>query len=310
MSNYDVAIVMNQAALNGVLASLFAQQNLRSQLFSGSQQASVLGTKTTVSWSVLQTPTVTLSPPSAQQWSQAIKQDGSTPQPAQNALVVSFPALQVSETSTNPSTVPVEAIVVASINSKNALSLAPVAVIVDLSKASTFDQTLYKEIIIPQVLNLTTSMLSGEQIPNISFQGVQFGSLVLSVGNGLLAGVANLNGKPAPAAPDLTSLPNQNFYILLSHDAMQQIASTGSHQLQGQSTHTSGSKSFGIGSADYNAGIKLNNASASVSSSDLTRVNASVDVSASASAGINLFDSIGQTIVSIGQQIGNAFKSY
>lgn len=81
MSNFDVAICMDQGSLNQVINSIFNRQSLRAKLFNGSQSTTLAGVQVQVGWEVLVPPTVTLTPPSAEQWSSAVKRDGSTAQP-------------------------------------------------------------------------------------------------------------------------------------------------------------------------------------------------------------------------------------
>lgn len=318
MSNFDVALGMNTATLNGMISSLYGMQSLRNSLFAGSQSENIAGVQSTIAWNVLQVPTITLEAPTSQQWSSALGAGGTTPSPVANAITVSFPNVQVSMTPSGgqmqQATIPM--VVICSVSIANAqLTLTPVGVIVDLSNASAFDQVVYKAVLIPQALQVAGSMLSGEKIPNISFNGVNFGEMVLSVGNGQIVGVAYLSSNSAtPPAPDVSSMPNEPFYVLLSPAAMQQVVNSGTAGLQGKSASTSGSQSFGIGSADYNASVQLANVSASVNPGNLASVTASVSVQASASAGVNIFSSIinqiGSGLESAGQAIANAFSSY
>ncbi len=319
MSNFDVAICMDQGSLNQVINSIFNRQSLRAKLFNGSQSTTLAGVQVQVGWEVLVPPTVTLTPPTAEQWSSSVKRDGSTAQPTGNAFMVTFPQLHVLRTKSNgeqsEATTSVEAIcTVAIVNDR--LSITPLAAIVNLSGATDFDTVIYKAIIIPQVLNMAGQMLAGEQIPAISFQGVSFGPLTLGVGGGRLIGVAALVGQPTPQPPDPGSLPGgAPFYVLLSPAALNQMASVGVQQMAGKGASTSGSQGFGIGSADYNASIRLDNASAGIDPGDLTMINAQVGISAAASAGITtvvgqVINDIGNGVVSVVNQIGDAFKSY
>lgn len=310
--SYDVAISMDQVALNRVIDSLFGRPNLRNRLLSGSQTTTLSGVQVTVGWEVQQAPSVTLSPPSSQQWQSAIKQDGNVPQPTQDAFIVNFPKLKVSRQKTSgqidEETIALDAICVINLRD-NKLALDPVAVIVDLSQATPNDRVIFKAILIPQILRIADSMLSGQQMPNLDFQGVQFGLLVLAVGNERIVGAANLVGKALPPVPSLSELPNTSspFYVLLSQEAVQKIADRGIQELQGKSDSTSGSESFGIGKANYSASVRLNSISVQTSSNP-TIVQANVGVSASASAGVDVFSVIGDGIVDAAKTVGEAVE--
>jgi hypothetical protein len=325
MSNYDVAISIDQATLNRVIATAFGRQSLRSKLFSGRQTITFQGVQVTVGWEVQQVPTLSLTPPSTQQWQNAIKQDGGAAQPMQNAFVVNIPQLKVTMENTSgkieEATTSVEAICTISINAlNNKLSLDPVALVVDLSQASAFDKVIYRTFLIPQVLHMADSLLSDEQFPDIDFKGIRFGPAVLIVGTGRIVAIANLQGKPAPSAPPADSFPDGPLYILLSREAMQQVVSRGTQDLRGKRVSASGSRDFTVGKANYNVSLQFDSVSASLTN-DLTVVNASLGVSVSASAGVDVVSAIGGTIVnaaktvgdgvvSAGKAVADAFSSY
>lgn len=296
MSNYDLAVSMDQATLDRVIATLFARPSLRRKLFSGSQSIDVLGAPVTVDWEVQQAPQLSLRPPSAQQWQNAIKQDGGTPQPTEGAFVVRVPKLKVSRKSasgeTGQATISPEVIVAARTRNRR-LSLEPVAVVIDLSRASEADKQIYRNVVVPQVLRMAGAVLSDAPIPTIQYQGVAFGPPAFAVGNGRIVAVANLRGEPVPAAPSPATMPGGSFYVLLDRQVLEQTARRIARELQGESASTSGSQGFGVGRARYRASVRLERVSASMSR-DLTTVEASVRVSARANARVKiLFGSVG-----------------
>ncbi len=307
MSNFDIGICIDQTTLSGVIAALYARPSLKSQLFSGRQTIAIMGVNLTVGWDVQQAPTVSLNPPSAQQWQNAVKSDGSVPQPVENAFLVQFSQVRVEKQPDSggamATTTSFAAICTVSLTN-NALTITPMAVVIDLSQASEFDQVMYRMLIIPRVLNLVGTVLSGQQLPDIDFQGTRFGAAVLTVGNGQLTVVANLAGQPAPAAPAPDRLPGGPFSILLSPQAMQQIANRGTRDLQGKTTGTSGSQSFGIGTANYRANVRLDHVSATVSPGDPTTVNAAVGVAVSASAGVDILGVVGDAVEQGAEAVG------
>lgn len=294
MSTFDIAVCIDEVTLNKIAASLFGRQSLRGKLFSGSQSILIAGVNASVGWSIEAPPLVSLNPPTPAQWAASVKKDGTALQPAENAFLVHIPHIKVQKSASGGVTeadTSFDAICTASLV-QNAITIVPLAVVIDLSQASKIDKVIYDKILIPRVLDMVGSMLSGRQLPNIDFQGATFGPFVIAVGGGLLAAAANASGKPAPQTPSIGSLPKGRFSVLMSPETMQTLANKGTSSLQGKSTGASGSQSFGIGKANYSANVRLNSVSASVSPSDLTSVNASIGVQVSAGAGIDVLSVI------------------
>jgi|GEM_PF-2217384 len=289
MSAFDVAICMNESALNRVIASIYARPGFRDSLFRGSRQVSVGGVALSVGYDVLVPPTVRLEAPSPAQWQAAIRADGNAAAPTANALVAHFPQVTVTKSPGTPaassSTITFDAIAVASLQGGR-LAISPVGVCIDLSHSSSDDQILYRAVIIPRVLEMLATLLSAESVPNIHFQGVRFGAAVLTLGDGRLAAVANLDGRPGPAAPAPGSLPAVPFCVLLSQAAMQGVAAAGTAGLRGKHLSQSGGASFGIGTAQYTATLTVDGLSVQVQ--DPVTVNANVALSASASASVDV----------------------
>lgn len=324
MSSYDIAISMNETSVDRILSSLYGKPGIRNTIFKGTKTSTVMDVEVILGWDVLSPPTVSLYPPSPQQWKAAVKGDGDAPAPVTNAFLVNFPKVQVSKKSTSGSADStdkrIQAICTAKMQSGQ-LSIDAQAVIVDLAGASDLDSAIYRLVLIPQVLKVADSLFSDKQIPDVGYDGVSFGEPSIAVGSGRLVGVANLSGKSAPAAPDTASLPNGNFYVLLSRDAMAQIANNGVAGLRGKSASTSGSKGFGLGDAKYDASVRLVTISVRLSDGNLTTIPADVQIQASASAGVDLFGGVinhvtdaaktaAKGVEDAGKAIGDAFKSY
>lgn len=301
MSAFDVSICIDESTLNGIVASLYGRPSFRSKLFSGNQPIQIAGVNATVGWSVEAPPLVSLNAPTKAQWDASVKKDGTLTAPIAPAIVVHIPQIKVQKTASGSvmeTTTSFDAICTVRL-SQNSITIEPLAVVIDLTQASKIDKVIYDKILIPRILDMVGTMLSGRQLPNIQFQGVSFGPFVLAAGNGLLAVAANLAGKPVPQSPAIGSLPRGRFSVLMSPETMQLLADQGTRSLQGKSTGASGSQSFGIGKASYHANVQLNSVSASVSPTELTTVNASIGVQVSASAGVD--------VLSV---ITDAFKSY
>ncbi len=312
--SYDIAISMDQDGLNRIVDSLYSRPGIRSRLFKGSDTENIEGLSASASWDVLRSPRVSLTAPSGQQWRDAIGPGGTAPRRADGVFVVVFDSIKISYSLAGENgggTISAQALCKAGIRDGDELFFDALGVVVPgLATASRADQSIYKHLAIPMVLNTVNSMLSGAQIPELDFQGLRFGKAALAVGAGRLAAFANLSGG-APSPPAMNSMPGGSFYVLLSRNAVQRIATTGSQGLRGESVSERGRESFGLGKATYHARARLESISASPAS-DLTQVNAQVEVSASASAGIDVFGAIfkevGKTVEETGKKIGNTTK--
>ena len=275
---FDVALGMDEKSLSEVLASLFKRPSLKTRIFSGSKQINEAGINATVSFELEAPPVVKLSAPSADQWKKAIKQDGNTAQPTENAMIVTLPKLKLTRPveggKMQEGTIPLDAIVTVNIVN-NALSYDALAVVIDLSGAKPLDQIIYKKVVIPMALKAVDSAFGEPHIPNIAFRGLNFGTITLQVGEGRIVGVANLANKPPAGPQPLSALPREPFFILLSREAMQIACQSGTADLVGKTAGKDGSESLGIGKASYHGSVRVDAISVQVSN-DPTVVNASV----------------------------------
>ncbi|HEY3364147.1 MAG TPA: hypothetical protein VGK74_03710 [Symbiobacteriaceae bacterium] len=313
MSTCDVIICVDQATLGGIVAALYGRPSLRDKLFRGSRAVDVLGVNVNVTFDVLQPPVISLNSPTDEQWRLGITKDGNPAQKAPNAVVVHFGQVKVGKQREaggyDETTTAFDAICTIGL-ANNTLAIDPLAVIVDLSHASPDDQIIFPAVVIPQILQMVGTMLSGEHLPDINFQGIRFGDVVLSVGGGRLAAVANLAGKPAPGAPLLDSLPPGQFYLLLSPAVMQSFADSAAAGMNGkQLPPQSGSQGFGVASAEWNANARLDHVSARVSPADMTSLDLAVTVSIDASAGVNILGPLGDLVNKAGNAIVDAGKT-
>lgn len=312
MSQYDLLISLSETTLNQTVATLCQRQSIKNKLLKGNQQTTLGEIAVTVGWEVQQVCVVHLTPPSAQQWQTAIKGDKNTSESTENTFVIDFPRLKVTRKQSSgeleSSTTSLSAICTLTVKN-NKVRFQPIAADVDLSQASDFDrQFTYPLVIIPQILKLADSLLAEIPLPKINFQGIQFGSTVVTVGNKRLALVANLLGKATPERPSIESLPDGVFYVLLSQKALQKMADQGVKGLRGKSDGKSGQESFGIGKAQYNARIRLDDVSANLNAHDLTTVKTTISTSISASAGVDVLSVVGDKIVDAGKEVGEAIK--
>ncbi|MGJ4788457.1 hypothetical protein [Leptospira koniambonensis] len=308
MSDYDLLINVNESVFNQALSSLYGKENLRNKLFKGTKSETYLNTPVNVSWDVLTAPILSLNPPTDADWKSSYKQDGKTPSPVQNAFLIKFPKLKVSKDqngSVLDTTLSVQGICSIKLDiSSNRISIDSYALIVDISNASPLDQFIYKSIIIPQILKTADSALEGGQIPALDFHGAKFGEINIFVGQGRFLASANLESKAKAAIPNLNSIPNQPFFILISKEASQSIVNQETASLIGKKQSTSGSKSFGIGTANYDAAVRINRLGVQLLD-DPTQVSSTADLSITAGAGVDLLGPVVGAIVDAAKYVGS-----
>lgn len=285
--SYDLLVGMNAGKLNQAISQIYTNNNIRQNLFKGSQSGNYSGTAYSLNWDVQSAPQVELRPPTADEWSNSIKGDGTVAAPSDNAFIVNLPQLAIDLQANPPlkTTVPVKAICVAKAQGSS-LSITSLAVIINISGASDFDKYLIRYILVPAVLNVVNKTLRGLNIPAPSFGGISLTPPAVNVQNGYLLMSFNLVQSGAPSFGG--NIPNDPFFILMSPQLCQFAANYGVKNLvQGKNFSSGGSKGGGGFSASYSVVAVVNNASVSTTP-DPTTLNAGISLSMSASAGIDL----------------------
>ncbi|WP_372394268.1 hypothetical protein ABMY26_04315 [Azospirillum sp. HJ39] len=286
-SNADLFLGVGSAALDQWISTLYGMPQLQGSLFSGSTTQSIagIGDDVILDWTVTQTPTVTLADPGPL-WQQAIGVTGAPPTPVPNAFTVSLPALtltiQVNGSPPQSATIAPTGLVQATLSGSN-VSIAPVGAVVDLNGLSENQQTIYRYLVIPTVLQIVHGLLGGYAIPQLSPLGVALSAPALAVGNGLLLVAMNL-GATVPATPSLDTLPPDPVFLLASAAAAQAFVNAGVQQIANTTKSVGGSEGFTLANASYNASLSLGAVTVQLDPADLTRATALVQLSASASA--------------------------
>lgn len=288
MSNCDLLIGMNETRLDLVTAQVFASPSLRKTLFSGSQNGSYTEIPFSMTWSVNAAPTFSLRPPTADEWSGAIKSGGSPVAPQAQAFVLNLSSLSIKLTAsgqTVDTTVPIKAICVVAARGA-ALSIEPLAVVVNTSQSSPLDRYMISNVLVPDILNLLSQTLSGIPIPSLSFGGISLTPPVVQITGSYLVVAFNLvqDGTPSLAG---VQLPSDPFFVLLSPALVQSAVDYQVRtNLQGQTFNKSGNEGGGGFSAEYSTAGSIAGISVSTTPNPLA-LRANVSLTMSASAGIN-----------------------
>ena len=282
-------IGLNAYRMDTAVAQLFANQDFRNAVFSGTQNDSFEGQSFTASWSIGAPPSFDLRSPATDEWNNSLKADGTQTMPTPNCFIININALNVNLVLAGvpkQSTIQLSAVCSAS-TSGNAVALHADAVIIDLSNSKPIDKYMIKHILIPKVLDFANTTLKGMHIPIPSFMGVTLTPPSISILNKSLITGFNLAGRPQP---DLTGvpLPGTSFFALASPALVQQVVNyVVTNNLRGKQFSTSGSEGAAGFSADYNASGTVNSITANISSSNLTTLNATINASLTATGGIS-----------------------
>jgi hypothetical protein len=305
MSSYDLLIGVGEERLNAILAQVYASDQLRRSLFSGSQSGAFTGLEYRVDWSVGVAPTISLKAPTQDEWSAAIKGGGAPAAPQSGAFLVNLSSLSIKLQATGESldtTVPVRAICTVAAGG-GALSISALAVIVNLNAASDLDRYLIESVMVPTILDMLNKTLSGISIPQVNVMGMALTPPVVGIMNGYLLTAFNLVNSGTPS-PDGAAIPGDPFFILLSRQLVQsavdfQVRSN----LQGKTFDQSGSEGGGGFSAEYSVHGRIDGITAATTSNP-TALRANASLSMSASAGITTpVGVVVRTIEDIGKKI-------
>lgn len=309
MAIYDLEVGMHEDAVNAVLASLYGRPALREKIFRGTS-GDLEGPHT--SWSVEQCPTLSLSAPDDGFWKHAVRRKPPVEGPYDNALVITFPRLAVTYGGSSLAK-KVDALCTLAVHA-GSLTVVPVAASIDLTGAKDWDLFFYEKVVGPKMLNLAATMLGGITMPHITFADVEFGTPALSVGDGALVAGINLADRQAATSPSTADVAGKfggrsHFYALVSPETVRRVAQNQLNALTNRPHTTSGEAGFLIGKAEYQAGIELTSATASVDQGTPEEIGIAAGFRAWAGADVKL-NSLEKDIENVGDAIGHFFSSY
>lgn len=277
MNGYDLAVSMDEATINSLLAQTFGLSRLAG-LFTGTMTQEIAGVTATVTWTVQQAPQIGLTAPTSTQWNQAIDSQGGNPEAVPNAGILSLPALNIQYTyggATGGTTLPATAIWTWSM-SGGSLTLAPLAAIVDTSGMSSTEQTIVSFVVLPLVMEQAGTYTKTIALPTIDQYGASFGTPNFNIADDRLIMVAAVTGEPAPAVPDASVLPSDPLFIQISQRALQNALNNALTQ-----TYSFNGNKF---TADYTGTVSAVGSSLAVSATDPTQITGTLDYQLTCSA--------------------------
>jgi len=131
--------------------------------------------------------------------------------------------------------------------------------------------------ILSEIMTIANNMLSGIDIPKISFEGISLTAPTVSVQANRVVVFFNLAGKPQPDIVNL-SWPNDPFFLYLSDEAKNAIGAAATKNLS-KTMNKSGSVGTSIGGASYHASAKISDINVSSAGSGTPTYNFSSNVS-------------------------------
>ena len=299
-SNYDIAIGVDDTTINTAIAALYNNSTTREEYFKGSYSKDVSGQgEAKLTYDILQAPTVTLAPPSQDDWSAAIQKDSTssdasspTPPIPADCFQVHFPSISGSESIDDGT--PIDAkgelyVYLAAGLNDNVLSLDPVAVWFDTSGFSAWDAWFIPTVVVPAALQMASTILDKIKLPALpSYQSVSFNAPILSITNQQLVLATTLTTTKDAASLDGFSTPDQSYYALISSDAITAVANAGAKSML--NVPQTGSEKTGDDATAWAKGsysVSLKSFSATADTTDPTKVSVSIsaDISVSGSAG-------------------------
>ncbi len=234
MSQYDVAIGMNQATLGQGISELYANSQARDQLFKGTQSGMNGSLAYTVAWDLQAAPTFTLSPPADDVWKDSIDDQGQNPKPEdkpqQNAFQLVLPQFYGQYTlGTAPAVSGTTKVIVSAtvaIQGSQA-TITPLAVWIDETDIKGWNKFILNQVILVNVLKKAREMLAGLNIPPLAFSSagvsIRLTPPQVTIGNNQLVVGASLEAR---GSVDISGVqwPDQPLFLLMSADLLQQVA--------------------------------------------------------------------------------------
>jgi len=285
MSNYDVAIGLNNEPLDQAARALFDNPDANKKIFRDTIKQKLDGVgEITLQYQAMAAPSFTLAPPTDDQWSRSIKAAGVTDKPSGNAFTLYFPILTASAQidSGDPLTGTGELNIFSVIvQSGNKLSLVPKAVLINESSFSEWDAFIVN-------LDMATKILSGYDIPQIpAISGTSFNTPAVAIDNNLLllATTQTIN----TGAIDISGVtwPGKPYFVLFSQSLMNTLMNNFSQQFKGLQKNGSEEKGNIAAKAHIEWKAVLKNVSASVKPDNPAQAILSVDAELSAVGGVN-----------------------
>lgn len=269
--NFDVALGVNQAELNTASQSFYTA--LYPTLFSGTTQATYGGESFTVSYDVKAAPVFDLSAPAdgtalAEHLRRSMVGKPGDPGEIESALSsladavpsfsIAFPTTEL--TLTGSSTTSLDLALTASCAirlSGSTLTFSPVQVTAPTQSDPVTDW-LVQNVVVPQILTLLQTLMSGITIPPIAVSGIALSIPSFGIVDRAVIACANVGGGTPPPPDGTTAWPESPFFAMLGPNVIQALVA---QEMASASNRFSNSGSGGDSWAgyDWSYGLQLAN---------------------------------------------------
>jgi hypothetical protein len=272
--SFDVAIGINQAQLNSASQAVYSA--LYPNVFKGSASGQFAGETYTVDYDVKAAPAFDLSVPTDREalmaWGRgqlaAGGHDLAAFEPLLPTLAANVPGFAVNFAqvdlnlvpSSGGSAIPLVLGLTALCHvevSGSTVSFAPYQVTAQAT-GNPETQALVQALVVPQIMAMAQSLLSGLTIPPLSVAGVSLSPPSIGIVNGSVIAAAAVNAATPPPPDGSTAWPSTPFFALLSANAIQALAV---QEMSSISNHYSDSGSGGgcVAGYDWSYGLSLAN---------------------------------------------------
>lgn len=297
MANFDIALVLDQTAINTMAATIYAKG--KESLFKGSIDAEGL----TIGWKVNSCPVINCKAPSEQLAKKIVAScDITGKYPELIAHLEANPKSRdsvatVMATSDNLFTLSVQSFeltfgdvaesVIVPVIARCCLTVRGVSVEINLLSISInvkgqVNQNIVDKFIIPRMTKILGDIFKGVSIPVLSIRGLNLGATYVSIQNSRVIAFACLSTNTSPASIDGFNFPDCQFSAMLSVSSLQQEVYS---LMNGKTFGPTGSVDIGIGSLAYHATVSVQNPQASLNGTNLEVV---VGLNGSASGGLQV----------------------
>jgi hypothetical protein len=295
MSNYDIAVGMDDTVFNNAMAQLYKEPG-NSKYFNATEDVPVQDVgNVTISWDVKKTPVFVLSPPSPTDWDNALDSNGVSNKkagktmPKGNLFQLCFPEFKASYTTkghpapTGGTARNVYVYATLSVNCTDDVSCRIEAVNIDESDFTLWDKGIFNLGLLPQICSAANIMLQDLAVLPLSGEGYCIRQPLVQIQDSYLVVAAVLTSASSPTV-DLSGVvwPQKSVFILLSPTIVDIKMAPFATGLAGKTKSDSGEYKK-LATWKYTATIK--EASALAERSDPTKIDLSVsfDVSVAGS---------------------------
>lgn len=305
MPNFDVAVGITQTQLTALLGKYYdgayysGPPSGDSNPFKGTKSVQVKGLgQVTVDWDVTAAPTLALGAPDETTWGQArnstgqTNADSKTPLPSGLMAQVEIPSLTAHYTEGGHAPVggtATNTVLYGTLDcSNNQITITPVAVTIDETGFTVWDQAIFNNALLPQIFIVAAQMLSVITVPPLTIEGVGLGPLSITFADQLLVASSVMTRNTGSIDVSGVTWPQDPLFVLVSQDLINEALAQVSSQIKGK---TEGEDNVPFTAlkqhlADYSWSGSVDSATLTVDGVSPLTLDASVNVSGSASASL------------------------